>query len=253
MIVAGLDIGSTTTKAYLISEKPLGGAVLPTAPSPSKAAKKALEAACNRSSIEPEAILRIVATGYGRKAFLPASACISEITAQAKGVSFLFPNARSILDIGGQDSKAIALNERGEVQDFVMNDKCAAGTGRFLEFTLHSLGISFEQLPKLADAEPYPLNTTCAVFAQSEVVSLLSGEVPLPAIVAGLFWQMATKAKNLASRLRLAFPLVFTGGMARLSQAGNALCKSFQEEILIPDEPQLTAALGAALLAKEQI
>lgn len=250
MIVAGVDIGSTTTKAFLMSDEPLVGAVLATAPSPSEAARKAIMKASESAKIKPERIQRVLATGYGRKAFPQASGTISEITAQAKGVSFLFPKARSILDIGGQDSKVILLNERGEVQDFVMNDKCAAGTGRFLEFTLQTLGLSLEDLSNLEEAEPYPLNTTCAVFAQSEVVSLLTAEVPPPAVVSGLFWQIATKAKNLASRLRLAFPLVFTGGLARIPQALKALSAIFRGEILVPQEPQLTAALGAALVAR---
>lgn len=253
MIFAGVDIGSTTTKACIVSEKRrLGGAVLQTAPSPSESARRALALALKMASAEPGDLQGILATGYGRKTFTPANGTISEITAQAKGVGALFPQARSILDIGGQDSKVIALDPKHRITDFVMNDKCAAGTGRFLEFTLHSLGLDFQALKDIEEANPYPLNTTCAVFAQSEVVSLLAGEVPIGSIVAGLFWQMATKAKNLASRLRISFPLVFTGGMAKLNHARKALLRSFQEEILFPEEPQLTAALGAALLAEER-
>jgi predicted CoA-substrate-specific enzyme activase len=255
MPFAGIDIGSTMTKVVITDEqeKILASHIGPTGAEHRHLALRVMDETIKKAGLSFDALDFVVATGYGRINVPFADRQITEITCHARGIRSLFPSARIIIDIGGQDSKGIKLDADGKVANFVMNDKCAAGTGRFLEFTLHSLGISFEQLPKLADAEPYPLNTTCAVFAQSEVVSLLSGEVPLPAIVAGLFWQMATKAKNLASRLRLAFPLVFTGGMARLSQAGNALSRSFQEEILIPDEPQLTAALGAALLAKEQI
>lgn len=195
-------------------------------------------------------IHRVVGTGYGRLTLEFVDKAVTEITCHARGVSFVVPGSQMVIDVGGQDSKAILLDASGRVRNFVMNDKCAAGTGRFLQVTLNSLGLEVSDLPDRLETEPVSLGSTCTVFAESEVVGMLAKEVPLDCIVAGLFKSIAERITVLAGRLGECERVSFTGGLAQISAMRQALTRALGVQPIVPDLPQLTGALGAALIAQ---
>jgi predicted CoA-substrate-specific enzyme activase len=192
----------------------------------------------------------IVATGYGRRSIPFAGKAVSEITAQAEGVCFLYPEARGIIDIGGQDSKVI-LVEDGKVADFQMNDKCAAGTGRFLEHTARALEVSVEDLGRLALASrsPASISSMCTVFAESEVISLRAQGIAREDIAAGLVESIARRVAAMARPMGLKEHMALVGGVAKNPAIQAALERELGCKLYVPPEPQITAALGAALIA----
>ena len=195
-----------------------------------------------------------MSTGYGRNTIDFADDRITEITAHARGVQFFFQEAHSVIDIGGQDSKAIVISKKtGNVIDFQMNDKCAAGTGRFLEVMAHALEVPIDEIGGLAlkSNKPASISSTCTVFAESEVISLFAKGTKKENIAAGIHKSIARRVAGMAKRIGVAPLLVFCGGVAK-----NVAVKSFLEEelgyeIVTPDQPQLTGAIGAALIAQE--
>jgi predicted CoA-substrate-specific enzyme activase len=194
----------------------------------------------------------IVATGYGRLNVPFADCQITELSCHARGVSSLFPRARTAIDIGGQDAKCMRI-DNGRLANFVMNDKCAAGTGRFLEVTASALGIRLEDMGdiSLKAARKIPISNLCTIFAQQEVVALLSRGEKLENILAGLHDALASRVAALARRLGIEPDLVLTGGVAKNIGMVKAMKESLGCEIFVPEEPLLTGALGAAILAKE--
>jgi predicted CoA-substrate-specific enzyme activase len=196
----------------------------------------------------------VMSTGYGRNTIDFADDRITEITAHARGVQFFFQEAHSVIDIGGQDSKAILISEKtGNVIDFQMNDKCAAGTGRFLEVMANALEIPIDQIGGLSlkSNNPASISSTCTVFAESEVISLFAKGTKKENIAAGIHKSIARRVAGMAKRIGVAPLLVFCGGVAK-----NVAVKKFLEEelgfeIVTPDQPQLTGAIGAALIAQE--
>jgi predicted CoA-substrate-specific enzyme activase len=198
-------------------------------------------------------IEKIVATGYGRVSCKIAHKEISEITCHGKGAYFSMPGARTIIDIGGQDSKVISSDEFGNAIDFALNDRCAAGTGRFLEVMARALDMSLDDLGDAAStaADVLPISCTCTVFAESEVVGLVSLGHPRDCIAAGLCVAIARQIVTLAARLGLEQPVALVGGVARNAGVRYALSHQLSHEPLVPDHPQFTAALGAALVAQE--
>lgn len=250
MLTAGVDVGSTTAKAVVFDGEILGWAVEPTRGSPRRAARLALDGARERAGLAVGEIAKVVATGYGRKTLDFADKEVSEITCHARGAALVVPGTQLVIDVGGQDSKAILIAPGGRVSRFVMNDKCAAGTGRFLEATLNSLGLALNSLPDLEGVGPVELNSTCTVFVESEVVGLLAREVPLEQVVAGLFKAMAGRAAVMAGRLGSYERVTFTGGVAKFVAMRTALARALGAEIAVPPEPQITGALGAALVAQ---
>ena len=195
-------------------------------------------------------VRQCIATGYGRELIELAETTITEITCHARGVRHLVPEVRTIIEIGGQDSKLIRLNERGSVQDFAMNDRCAAGTGRFLEVVAQRMGLPLEEMGHVAErsGNPASISSMCVVFAETEIIGLLAGGTPPEDIVAGVRRSMAGRVAAMAGR-RMVEPVVFTGGVARIPGMAKALAEALGRPVQIAPTPQMTGALGAAFLA----
>ncbi len=253
MITAGIDIGSVATKAVVLSDgKVVGRALLKTGTEPRAAAAGALAQALGHADAGEAGLPRVV-TGYGRVVANDGARTITEILAAARGAHCVAPEADGVIDLGGQDTKVIRLGPDGSVADFIMNDKCAAGTGRFLELMVSALGVDFDELGRLARAagKPARINSTCAVFAESEVVSLIARSVPEPDIAAGLFASIASRIASLASHVGGAGTYAFIGGGARSPAMRAALESVLGKKLIVPDEPQFVVALGAALSAAQ--
>ncbi len=257
MPFAGLDIGSTMTKVLLVDqqEKTLASFIGPTGAEHRHLALKVMEDALQKAGLTLEEVDFIVATGYGRINVPFADKQITEITCHARGIRALFPTARIIIDIGGQDSKGIKLDGEGKVANFVMNDKCAAGTGRFLEVIAETLGLKLEQLGDMASkAKTYvKISNTCTVFAEHEVTSRLSEGTPIPEIVAGLHESIAGRIVNMVRQLGIEKEVVVTGGGAKNIGLVKAIEDKVGFAVLVPPEPLLTGALGAALIGHDFI
>ena len=254
MYFAGVDIGSTMTKVVLMdkSSNLLSTIKGPTGPEYRQLANEVMRQALEQASLQIDDISYIVATGYGRLSVPFADRQITELSCHARGVSSLFPNVRTAIDIGGQDAKCMKI-DNGRLISFVMNDKCAAGTGRFLEVTAATLGIRLEDMGdiSLKATKKIQISNLCTIFAQQEVVALLSRGEKLENILAGLHDALASRIAALARRLGIEPDLVLTGGVAKNTGIVRAMKESLGCEIFVPEEPLLTGALGAAILAKE--
>lgn len=197
----------------------------------------------------------VMSTGYGRNTIDIANDRVTEITAHAKGIQYFFPDARSVIDIGGQDSKAILISSKGtgKVVDFQMNDKCAAGTGRFLEVMAHALEVPINEFGDLAlkSSRPSSISSTCTVFAESEVISLFARGASKEDIASGIHKSIARRVAGMAKRIGVEPKLVFCGGVAKNPAVKKYLEEELGFEIVIPEHPQLTGAIGAALIAAE--
>jgi predicted CoA-substrate-specific enzyme activase len=248
MRYAGIDIGSRTIELVVVNET--GQVVLSlqadTGFDPLAEARKLIrDAPCDR----------MMATGYGRSLFEIAfeAPTVTEIKAHARGARDLFPHARTVLDIGGQDSKAITLGENGRVKKFEMNDRCAAGTGKFLEIMAGTLGFHIDAFGReaLAAEQELAISSMCTVFAESEVTSLIARGLNRRDIARGLHGSVIRRAAGMINRVSSMGDIVFTGGVARNPCMGALLEKTLGRAILVPDDPQAVGALGAALLAAE--
>ncbi|NLX61637.1 MAG: 2-hydroxyglutaryl-CoA dehydratase [Tissierellia bacterium] len=252
---AGIDSGSTSTNVVILDKDKniISTFSEATGAYVNDSANKALDGALKKVGLSKDKIKRIVTTGYGRNAIKFKERDITEITCHAKGAFFINPNVRTIIDIGGQDSKIIRLNEKGEVRDFVMNDKCAAGTGKFLEMMASSLGLTLEEMSKLGfkSREKIIISSMCSVFAQSEVVSLVARGRRLEDIVAGINGSVAAKVTALAGLRKMEKEWMMTGGVAKNTGVVAALEERLKGKIIVPEEPEICGALGAALFAME--
>jgi predicted CoA-substrate-specific enzyme activase len=257
MPFAGIDIGSTMTKVVIADEqgKIISSIIGPTGAEHRHLALRVTENAMEKAGLNFDNLDFIVATGYGRISVPFADKQITEITCHARGIRALFPSVRTIIDIGGQDSKGIKLDSEGKVANFVMNDKCAAGTGRFLEVIAEALGIGLADMGRIsAMADGYvQISNTCTVFAEHEVTSRLAEGAAIPEIVAGLHESIAGRVVNMVRHLGLEKDVVVTGGGAK----NTGLIKSMESKVgfpvLIPPEPFITGALGAALIGKDLV
>jgi (R)-2-hydroxyacyl-CoA dehydratese activating ATPase len=254
---AGIDIGSTMTKVVIVDDREniLTATIGPTGAEHRHLALQVTEEALAKADLNFDNLDFIVATGYGRINVPFADRQITEITCHARGISSLFPTARIIIDIGGQDSKGIKLDAEGKVANFVMNDKCAAGTGRFLEVIAETLGIKLTDMGRISlAAEGFvQISNMCTVFAEHEVTSRLSEGAKIPEIVAGLHEAIAGRVVNMVRRLGLEKEVVVTGGGAKNIGLVKAIEGKVGFPVLIPPEPFLTGALGAALIGKDFI
>jgi predicted CoA-substrate-specific enzyme activase len=252
---AGVDSGSTTTNAVILDGKRaiVSSCTLPTGVQVAESARRALDAALVAARLERDQIRRTVTTGYGRACIAFRERDVTEITCHARGAHFLDPAVRTVIDVGGQDSKVIRLDERGGVHAFVMNDKCAAGTGRFLEMMAQSLGLSIDEMAVrgLASREEIAISSMCSVFAQSEVVSLVAAGKRLEDIIRGLNRSVAAKVTSLTGRSGLEREWMMTGGVARNRGVVAAIEERLGGKVILPEEPELCGALGAALIAME--
>jgi predicted CoA-substrate-specific enzyme activase len=206
----------------------------------------------NDNDIRRNDVHRIVATGCGRNIVSAADTTFTEITCHAVGVRHLVPDAMTIIDIGGQDSKLIRLNTSGKVRDFAMNDRCAAGTGRFLEVVADRLGVGLESLGRLAaqSTEPAAISSMCVVFAETEVIGLLASGTAAEDIVAGVQQAIASRVTTMAGR-EVESPVIFTGGVAMVSGMASVLAAALGQDVTISPAPQMTGAFGAAILASD--
>jgi len=249
---AGVDIGSTMTKVVMVGDGKESSLVGPTGPEHRKLANQVMEQALNLAGISFGDVTYVIATGYGRINVPFADRQITEITCHAKGLSSLLPSARTVVDIGGQDSKGIRV-ESGKVVDFVMNDKCAAGTGRFLEIIADALCVPLDKLGELSltAEKPAVIGNMCTVFAEQEVISQMAGGESVPNLVAGIHQAIAARIFSLVSKLKIKPEVAITGGGAKNIGLVKALEAKFGSPVLVPREPLLTGALGAALIGQE--
>jgi len=250
---AGIDIGSTMTKAVILAEEIVASVIGPTGPEHRRLANKVMEEALRRAGLALESITYIISTGYGRINVPFADKQVTEISCHARGVGSLFPQARTVIDIGGQDSKAITIDANGRPTNFIMNDKCAAGSGRFIEVIADSLGVKLEEMGdiSLRSTHPAKISNICTIWAQQEVAARLAEGVPVPDLVAGIHEALADRVARMAKRLKVEKEVVLTGGGAKNKGLLKALSEQLGCEILVPPEPLITGALGAALLGKD--
>jgi predicted CoA-substrate-specific enzyme activase len=253
-VYAGVDVGSLGTKGVVIRDGKIAGhAIIPSQLNSEEGGQAVLAKALEAAGISREEVRFIVSTGYGRISATYANKTVTEITCHAKGANFLYPNVRTIIDMGGQDCKAIRIDAKGAVVDFAMNDKCAAGTGRFLEVMANVFKVKLEDLGALAlqATEIVPMSSTCTVFVESETISLLArGEKP-EAILNGIHHAIANRVNGLFSRVGIESEVFFSGGVAKNIGMKAALEKVMKVRIPVPTfDPQLTGALGAAVLAQ---
>lgn len=253
---AGIDVGSMTTKCVILNGSKIAAvAIVPTDADPKQAGIRVFKQAMNAVGCQQDNIRRIVGTGYGRISLNLFHQTATELTCHAKGVRYLNPNIEGLIDIGGQDSKAIKLNPDGTIQDFAMNDRCAAGTGRFLEIMARALKIDLKSFGDFTTSAktPCPINSTCIVFAESEVISLLAAGETKADIAAGLHNSIARRVGNMAKRVGLKKNITFVGGAAKNIGLQQALEDNLKQRFIpISFDPQMTGALGAAVIAKEQ-
>lgn len=253
MITGGVDSGSRAIKVVLWdSEKSeiLGTGHGDQGVDQGPRARRIFEKVCREAGIESGQVARVVATGYGREMLSFADTRITEITCHARGVACLTPEARSVVDIGGQDSKVIHMEPGGRVRDFAMNDRCAAGTGRFLEIVARNLDTPLDHLGQLAAASrtPSSISSMCVVFAETEIIGLLASGAPREDIAAGIQASIASRVAAMAGR-NLKGPVIFTGGVARIPGMRESLEQALGQPVSISPKARYTGALGAAILA----
>jgi predicted CoA-substrate-specific enzyme activase len=255
MISVGIDVGSITTKAAVVEDgRLISDRVMLTGYNAQDAGTKVYQDIIADLGIKASDVDKIIATGYGRKSVAIADKAVTEITCHAVGAQYLNPAVRSIIDIGGQDSKAIVVDENGGVKDFAMNDKCAAGTGRFLEVMARALEVDindFGEVSLKADS-PAKISSLCTVFAESEVISLISKGEKRENIIAGIHESIASRVVAMAGRIGLSAPLMMTGGVAKNKGVVKALEDKTGYRIEVSEKTQVTGALGAALIAALQ-
>lgn len=256
---AGVDIGSTTSKCVLLDEqgKMVTFQVVPTEFDRNVSGDKVFSAALKAAGAADGDVKYLVSTGYGRKAYERADMNIPEIIAHGIGTHYVEPSARTIIDIGGQDSKVIELDEHGTVTRFEMNDRCAAGTGRFFEVLTHRLlGIAMDELSDLMkqSTEPCTISSMCTIFAESEIISYLSQKVPVADIAAGTGRSIARRIISMGRGAQISYtpPIVFSGGVANNEAIADIFSELLGKPVKALKLPQSTAALGAALRAKTE-
>ena len=254
---AGIDSGSTSTDVVILNKDKeiVTSVILPTGAGAAIGAERALEEALKAAGLKREDIDAMVTTGYGRTAISDGDKSITEITCHARGAHFLDPTVRTVIDIGGQDSKVIRLDETGAVVNFVMNDKCAAGTGRFLDVMANILKLDISQLEvEAAKAEkPASISSTCTVFAESEVISQLANGTDIPDLVAGICQSVAARVASLAKRAGVKREVCMSGGVARNAGVREAMEKELGVPIIYDERAQIMGALGAALYAYNKV
>ena len=248
MYSIGVDSGSVATKGVLFDGKKIVKKIIvPTGWSPMTTANEVYEKL--KEGIPEEEIKKVVGTGYGRGVMDFADKKVTEITCHSKGIHFINNDVRTILDIGGQDSKVINLDEDGNVVNFLMNDKCAAGTGRFLEVTSNILGSDITKIDELARGNnPVNISSMCTVFAESEIVSLLAQNVPTGEVAAGILKSIANKSTSMLSRGEIVDKVAFTGGLAKSSELVRMVSEIIGKDIFLAEDTQIIGALGAAVI-----
>ena len=254
--VAGIDIGSRTTKAVILDESRniRGTSLMRTRPDFPGVAKDALAQAVAQAGGHLEDVKYIATTGLGRYNVPFRDLQITDITCAARGAAFLFPNTKCVLDVGGQSTRAIRLREKGKVKEFKSNDKCAAGSGGFLERAAHYLEIPVDQLGPLSmkAQKPQAISSVCAVLAESEIINLVSSGQTMEDIIRGIHNSLATRSRGLLARVGMEPEVTFVGGVARQSGMVAALKETLGQAVNVSKDPDLVSALGAALLGLQR-
>jgi predicted CoA-substrate-specific enzyme activase len=255
MYTCGIDVGSVSAEAVILNRQDgkndiTAYIISPTGGDSKEAATNVFNMALEKSGLSAGDITSVVATGYGRLNIPFATKNITEISCHARGVINYFPGVRTVIDIGGQDSKVIKLDSKGNPIDFLMNDKCAAGTGRFLEVMAKALDIDLRNFAEIfaGTSQKVDISSTCTVFAESEIVSLIGHGVGKNSIVKGLVYSITSRIISMVERIGLEEPVCMTGGVAKNLAVVSALEEKLNLKIKVPQEPQITGALGAALL-----
>ncbi len=253
---AGVDVGSTQTKAIVLSEERqiLARSLINTGAFVAQAAEQAFRAAVANARLTPAEIAYVVGTGYGRYKVTFGDAQITEISCHARGANFLFPQTRTVIDMGGQDAKGIRVGQDGDVRDFVMNDKCAAGTGRFLSNAAETLGLTLDRIGpiSLQAKKPVRLSTVCAVFVESDIMSYLAAGKTVPDILGGVHSAIAARTVALVRRVGIEPEVTFTGGVARNVGMVQALEEKLGVPVNVCEDSHFIGAIGAALFALER-
>jgi predicted CoA-substrate-specific enzyme activase len=256
MITAGCDIGSRTAKAVILEgDDIITSAVIPAKLDPRKSAEDVIKLALDQAGLSMDSLTHIVGTGYGQKEIPYAGKLESEIVCHARGAWWNRPSARMIIDIGGQDSKVVKIDEGGNVIRYSYNDKCAAGTGRFLEIMADALGVPLEEMGARAEAssERISISSQCVIFAETEVVSLVNEGRDINDILNALHRAMANRVASQARSLEVEEDVIMTGGVAKNAGVFDALSEGIKHRIKALEgiDPQINGALGAALIARE--
>ncbi len=256
MIVAGVDVGALSTDTVILNGdgEILAYSIVNTGATATRAARRSYTQALALAGLAESDVSYVISTGYGRRAVPFADAQVTEITCHARGARFLFPETHTVIDIGGQDSKVIRVTPSGKVLDFVMNDKCAAGTGRFLEVMAKALEIKLEEMGErsLQAGHPVTISSTCTVFAESEVVSRIAEGQATADIVAGLHAAIANRISTMLKRVGMQEQVTMSGGVAKNIGVVRAIEEKIGVRLNIYQEPQIVGALGAALIALEK-
>ncbi|HET7872808.1 MAG TPA: acyl-CoA dehydratase activase [Terriglobales bacterium] len=258
-IAAGVDVGSTQTKAVLLGDngerRILARALVDTGANVRKAAETAFDQCCQLADISPSKVGFVVGTGYGRYKISFGNAQMTEISCHARGAHFLCPGTRTVIDMGGQDAKAISVGANGEVLDFVMNDKCAAGTGRFLANAAEVMGISLDEIGPLSlrATRPVKIATVCTVFVESDILSYLSQGKRPEDIMGGVHLAIAKRTLSLARRVNIEPEITMTGGVARNVGMVHALETVLERKMQVSPDAHFMGAVGAALFALEKL
>ncbi|MBA4395404.1 MAG: 2-hydroxyglutaryl-CoA dehydratase [Desulfobacca sp.] len=253
MVYAGIDIGSLTTETVILDEKGelVSSHISSTGPNGQWAAERSFRQAQKAAGLSTDQIRYVVATGYGRGSAPMAHKTITEITCHGRGAHFLFPKTRIVIDVGGQDSKVIKLGPQGNIINFVMNDKCAAGTGRFLEVMAQALEISLEAMGPLSlkSHQEIAISSMCTVFAESEVISLVAQARSIEDILNGLHQAISYRLTGMLDQMGVEPEVTMSGGVAKNIGIVHKIQEKLGLKINIPKEPQIVGALGAALIA----
>ena len=258
-IAAGVDVGSTQAKAVILSDngglKILGKALVDTGANVQRSAERAFDSCCESAGVRASDVGFVVGTGYGRYKIAFGNTQMTEITCHAKGASYLCPGTRTVIDMGGQDSKAISVGTKGEVLDFVMNDKCAAGTGRFLANSAEVMGISLDEVGPISLQAKHPVKiaTVCTVFVESDILSYLAQGKTAEDILGGVHIAIAKRTLSLARRLNIEPEITMTGGVARNIGMVRALEEVLGQKMQVSPDAQFIGAIGAALFGLEKL
>lgn len=255
MITVGIDSGSLATKGVVLGPEKeiLSFAIELTGGISKDSGERVYKQALDKAGISEAGVDYVVSTGYGRENLNFSNKKVTEITCHGIGVHFLFPDVTTVLDIGGQDSKAIRIDEKGQVVDFIMNDKCAAGTGRFLEVIAKALGVKLEELGALSQQTENEVNISsmCTVFAETEVVSLVAGNTPVPDIIRGVHKSIANRSEILLNKVGVVEPIAMSGGVANNIGMVAELERRLNTKLKIAENPQIVGAIGAAVIGRK--
>ncbi|MFZ5351477.1 MAG: acyl-CoA dehydratase activase [Bacillota bacterium] len=250
----GIDVGSVSTDAVLMDENSqvVCYSITKSGFDHKAAIEQAINEVCSKSGITRSQIKNVVGTGYGRRNVQGASKAVTEISCHAMGIHFLNPDIKTVIDIGGQDSKVIHVSDDGFVETFIMNDKCAAGTGRFLDVMAHAMGVELHKLGEISvkAKRTQRISSICTVFAESEVISKIAEGCQTDEIIAGIHQAIGERILSMASAIGIKKPVALTGGVAKNIGVEEIISKYTGEKLFIPEEPQIVGAIGAAIYAK---